>query len=83
MPVALLAAAAVDITLGMPTIRGRAVQTAASPTLEAIFEADRQLEQHAYRENHGASEEVQDVHRLAGSCACRLLADCCLSTLHN
>ena len=51
--------------LGIPTIRDRVVQTAAVLVLEAIFEADLQPEQHAYRAGHSAHDAVRAVHGLA------------------
>lgn len=50
--------------LGFPTIRDRVVQTAAMVVLEAIFEADLQSEQHAYRPGRSALSAVQQVHGL-------------------
>src|ERR1700693_1684615 len=50
--------------LGIPTIRDRAVQTAAVLVLEPIFEADLQPEQYAYRADRGALDAVQRVHKL-------------------
>ena len=51
--------------LGIPTIRDRVVQTAAVLVLEAIFEADLQPEQHAYRAGHSAHDAVRGVHEMA------------------
>ena len=48
--------------LGIPTIRDRVVQTALMVVLDAIFEADLQPEQHAYRRGHSALSAVQQVH---------------------
>ena len=50
--------------LGIPTIRDRAVQTAAVLVLEPIFEADLQPEQYAYRADRSALDAVQHVHKL-------------------
>jgi RNA-directed DNA polymerase len=50
--------------LGIPTIRDRAVQTAAVLVLEPIFEADLQPEQYAYRADRSALDAVQRVHQL-------------------
>jgi RNA-directed DNA polymerase len=50
--------------LGIPTVKGRVVQTAARLVLEPIFEADLQPEQHAYRPGRSALEAVQQVQAL-------------------
>ena len=50
--------------LGIPTIRDRVTQTAAGLVLEAIFEADLQPEQYAYRAHRSALEAVGKVHSL-------------------
>jgi RNA-directed DNA polymerase len=50
--------------LGIPTIMDRVVQTATMTVLEPIFEADLQPEQYAYREQIGAQDAVEAVHRL-------------------
>ena len=50
--------------LGVPTIRDRAVETAAVLVLEAIFEADLQSEQYAYRPDRSALDAVKHVHKL-------------------
>ena len=50
--------------LGIPTIRDRVVQTAATLVLEPIFEADLQPEQYAYRADRSALDAVRQVHKL-------------------
>jgi RNA-directed DNA polymerase len=50
--------------LGVPTIRDRAVETAAVLVLEPIFEADLQSEQYAYRPDRSALDAVKHVHKL-------------------
>jgi RNA-directed DNA polymerase len=47
--------------LGIPTIRDRLVQTAVVLVLEAIFEADLQPEQFAYRAGRDATDAVRAV----------------------
>ena len=47
--------------LGIPTIRDRVVQTAVVLVLEAIFEADLQPEQFAYRAGRAATDAVRAV----------------------
>jgi group II intron reverse transcriptase/maturase len=50
--------------LGIPTVRDRVVQMAAVSVLGAIFEADLQPEQYAYRPNRSALDAVRHVHKL-------------------
>lgn len=50
--------------LGIPTIRDRVVQTAATRVLESIFEPDWPTEQYAYRSDRSALDAVDRVHRL-------------------
>jgi RNA-directed DNA polymerase len=50
--------------LGVPTITDRVVQTATMLILEAIFEADLQPEQYAYRAGRSAQDAVQAVRAL-------------------
>jgi len=53
--------------LGIPTIKDRVAMTAAVLVLEAIFEADLQPEQYAYRPNRSALDAVRHVHTLLKS----------------
>ena len=50
--------------LGIPTIRDRVVQTAATLVLEPIFEADLPNEQYAYRHGRSAHDAVRRIHEL-------------------
>ena len=50
--------------LGIPTIRCRAVQTAAKLVLEPIFEADLENSAYGYRPRRDATGAVKGVHRL-------------------
>jgi group II intron reverse transcriptase/maturase len=50
--------------LGVPAIKDRVAQTAAVLVLEAIFEADLQPEQYAYRPERSALDAVRHVHKL-------------------
>lgn len=49
--------------LGIPTIRDRVVQTAATLVLEPMFEADFDRAAYGYRPKRSALEAVQTVHR--------------------
>jgi RNA-directed DNA polymerase len=53
--------------LGIPTVKDRVVQAAAGLILEAVFEADLQPEQYAYRPNRSALDAVRHVHKLLGT----------------
>ena len=50
--------------LGVPCVRDRVAQTAATLVLSPIFEADLEPEQYAYRPGRGAQDAVRRVHRL-------------------
>ena len=50
--------------VGIPCLRDRVAQTAALLVLSAIFEADLQPEQYAYRPGRHAHDAVKRVHRL-------------------
>ena len=50
--------------LGIPTVKTRVLMTAATLVLEAIFEADLQPEQYAYRRDRGALDAIGHVYRL-------------------
>jgi len=50
--------------LGVPTIKDRVAQMAAVLVLEAIFEADLQPEQYAYRPERSALDAVSHVQKL-------------------
>jgi len=49
--------------LGIPTIRGRVVQTAATLVLEPIFEADFDDAAYGYRPKRSALDAVRAVHQ--------------------
>jgi len=49
--------------LGIPTIRDRVVETAATLVLEPIFEADFDVAAFGYRPRRGALDAVRTVHR--------------------
>jgi len=51
-------------SLGIPTIRDRAVQTAAKLVIEPIFEADLEPEVYGYRPKRSAQEAIRKVHKL-------------------
>ena len=50
--------------LGIPCVRDRVAQTAATLVLSPIFEADLEPEQYAYRPGRGARDAVRRVHGL-------------------
>jgi len=50
--------------LGIPTVRDRVVQTAATLVLEPIFEADLDPSAYGYRPGRGGIDAVKVVHRL-------------------
>lgn len=50
--------------LGIPNLRDRVVQTAATIVLGSIFEADFTPEQYAYRENRSAKDAIEKVNSL-------------------
>src|SRR5467141_3984177 len=50
--------------LGIPTIRDRVVQTAATLVLDPIFEADVEDSAYGYRPARGAADAIKEVHRL-------------------
>jgi len=50
--------------LGIPCLRDRVAQTAATLVLSPVFEADLQPEQYAYRPGRGAQDAVRRVERL-------------------
>jgi RNA-directed DNA polymerase len=50
--------------LGIPTIRDRVAQTAATLVLEPIFEADLEPTAHGYRPGRSGTDAVKAVHRL-------------------
>jgi RNA-directed DNA polymerase len=53
--------------LGIGTIRDRVAQMAVVLVLEAIFEADLQPEQYAYRPNRSAHDALRRVHELVNT----------------
>src|SRR5487761_2788645 len=50
--------------LGIPTIRGRVVQTAVKLVLEPIFEADFEPAAYGYRPGRSGADAIKEVHAL-------------------
>ena len=59
--------------LGIPCVRDRVAQTAATVVLSPIFEADLQPEQYAYRPGRSANDAVRRVHRLLNTGHCEVV----------